>query len=197
MMGSLIVEKALVEAGVKVITNNTVVEVMGGDRVRGAALDDGEVIRLGKRDLTIYYAPGHAPHHIAIQDSLTGGIFCGDALGYISEDMADLPMPVGLPPFDPEAYLKTIDRLAGLSPRIVYYAHHGARSDADELIRLVREMTVGFCDVVRGSLEAGEDDERISERILEYVRTFEPDAELHVIVQASIAGYIAYYRNQM
>ena len=166
-------------------------------RERMYIADDGQVIRLGGRELTVYYAPGHAPHHIAIWDSLTEGVFCGDALGYISEDMPDMPMPVCLPPFDPYVYVETIDKLAGLSPRIAYYAHHGARSDAAELISLVREMAIAFRDIVQKSLQAGEDDKRITQRVLQYVRTFKSDAELPLMVEASVAGYIDYYRNQM
>lgn len=158
--------------------------------------EDGEVIRLGKRDLRIFFSPGHAAHHIAIQDSLTGGLFCGDALGYISDDMPGMPMPVGLPPFDVEAYLETIDRLAGLSPSILFYAHHRARSEVDDLIRRVREMHIAFGDIAQKALEAGEDEQKISERVLVYLRKYAPEAELPIIVEASVSGYVDYFRNK-
>ena len=164
------------------------------DRVHVA--EDGEVIRLGERDLRIFFSPGHAAHHIAIQDSLTGGLFCGDALGYISEDMPGMAMPVGLPPFDVAAYLETIDRLAGLSPSILFYVHHRARSEVDDLIRRVREMHIAFGDIAQKALEAGEDEQKISERVLEYLRKYAPEAELPVVVEASVSGYVEYFRNR-
>ena len=157
---------------------------------------DGEVMRLGRRELRIWFSPGHALHHVAIQDSLTGGLFCGDALGFVSEETPDIPFPVGLPPFDPEAYLETIDKLAGLAPRIIFYAHHRARSDVDGLLRRVKEMCAAFGDIVRKALAAGEDERRIGERILEYTRGFSTYAQLPIIVEASVLGYIDYYRNR-
>ncbi|OGO03932.1 MAG: hypothetical protein A2Y91_08460 [Chloroflexi bacterium RBG_13_54_8] len=157
---------------------------------------DGEVIHLGRRELKVFFAPGHAPHHIALWDSLTNGLFCGDSLGYISEDMPDMPMPVGLPPFDPQAYLETIDRLAGLSPGMVFYAHHGVERHADGLIVRVRETLVALCEIISQALKAGEDERRISGRVLEYLRTYVAKAELPIIVEASIAGYIDYFRNK-
>jgi glyoxylase-like metal-dependent hydrolase (beta-lactamase superfamily II) len=164
------------------------------DRIHVAG--DGEVIRLGKRELTIHFSPGHASHHIAIQDSLTGALFCGDALGYISDDTPDVPFPVGLPPFDPVTYLETIEKLARLSPKIICYAHHGARTGVDNLIRLVREICAAFGDIIEKALAAGEDDHGISLRILEYAKRYSPEAELPIIVEASVSGYIDYFRNR-
>lgn len=164
------------------------------DRIHVAG--DGEVIRLGKRELRIIFSPGHAVHHIAIQDSLTGGLFCGDALGYISDDMPDMPMPVGLPPFDVADYLETIDKLAGLSPTILFYAHHRARREVNHLIRRVREMHMAFGHITQKSLEAGEDEEKISKRVLEYLRKYWPQAELPTVVKASVSGYVDYFRNR-
>jgi len=159
--------------------------------------DDGETIRLGRRQLTIYYAPGHAPHHIAIHDSLTDGLFCGDALGYISDEIPGLPVPVGTPPFDLEAYVQTIDRLAALEPSVVFYGHHGARTDAGVLMKQVRDIVIAFGDMIQESLAAGDDDERIAERVLEYLRQYHHEARLPLIVQASIPGYVGFYRDQM
>ena len=156
---------------------------------------DGEVILLGKRDLRIIFSPGHAAHHIAIMDSLTGGLFCGDALGFISETMPDIPFPVGLPPFDPGAYLETVDKLAALSPKMIFYAHHGARSDVNELIGRVKEICTTMGEIIQKALRAGEDEPRISELVLQYVKGFSKGAELPVIIEAGISGYIQYYRN--
>ncbi len=42
---------------------------------------DGESLVLHGRALTFYDAPGHAKHHLAVVDSLTRGLFSGDAVG--------------------------------------------------------------------------------------------------------------------
>ena len=156
---------------------------------------DGEVIRLGKRELKIIFSPGHAVHHIALFDSLTEGLFCGDALGFLAESMPDVPFPVGLSPFDPRAYVATIDKLAALHPRVVFYAHHGPRAEVDQLIGKVKEICLAFDDIIHKGIQAGEDDQQISQHILDYSSGLAQQAELPVFARVGISGYIQYYRN--
>lgn len=156
---------------------------------------DGEVIRLGKRELRIIFSPGHAVHHIALYDSLTKGLFCGDALGFLAESMPDIPFPVGLSPFDPRAYVQTIDKLAALHPEVVYYAHHGPRTEVDHLVGKVKEICLAFDDIIHKGITAGEDDQQISQHILDYSSSLAQQAELPVFARVGISGYIQYYRN--
>lgn len=165
-------------------------------RDRMLVVEDGEVIRLGQRDLKMHFSPGHAPHHLAIQDTLTRGLFCGDALGFISDSTPEIPFPVGLPPFDPEAYLESIENLASLRPRIIFYAHHGARSDVDHLVRRVKEICTAFVSIIKEAVEAEEDVQKISDHILEYVKGFSQEAELPIIVEASVSGYVEYFKKK-
>jgi len=167
---------------------------------KGAAhLTDTSVLvrgaRLGRRELKIIFSPGHAVHHIALFDSLTKGLFCGDALGFLAESMPDVPFPVGLSPFDPRAYLQTIDKLAALHPEVVYYAHHGPRTEVDQLIGKVKDICLAFDDIIRRGIMAGEDDQQISQRILDYSSDLAQQAELPVFARVGISGYIQYYRN--
>jgi len=156
---------------------------------------DGEVKRLGKRELKVVFSPGHAVHHIALFDSLTEGLFCGDALGFLAESMSDVPFPVGLSPFDPRAYVETIEKLAALRPKIVFYAHHGPRTDVDQLISKVKEICLAFDDIIHKGIEAGEDDQVISQHILDYSSGLAQQADLPVFARVGISGYIQYYRN--
>lgn len=164
-------------------------------RERVHVASDGEVIRLGKRELKIIFSPGHAVHHIALYDSLTKGLFCGDALGFLAESMPDIPFPVGLSPFDPRAYVQTIDKLAALHPEVVYYAHHGPRTEVDQLIGKVKEICLAFDDIIHKGITAGEDDQQISQHILDYSSSLAQQAELPVFARVGISGYIQYYRN--
>ncbi len=157
---------------------------------------DGEIIRLGRRELRIIFSPGHAAHHVAVFDSLTRGLFCGDALGFLADAMSDVPFPVGLSPFDPRAYVQTIDKLAALRPEVVFYAHHGPRTEVDHLIGRVREICLAFDDIIQRGIEAGHDDRQILERILSYSSGLVQQAELPMLAQAGISGYLQYYRNQ-
>jgi glyoxylase-like metal-dependent hydrolase (beta-lactamase superfamily II) len=156
---------------------------------------DGEVIRLGRRGLRVIFSPGHAVHHIALFDSLTEGLFCGDALGFLAEGMPDIPFPIGLSPFDPRAYVQTIDRLAALRPKVIFYAHHGARTEVDQLIGKVKEICLAFDDIIHRGIESGEDDQQISQHILDYSSGLAQQADLPVFARVGISGYIQYYRN--
>jgi len=164
-------------------------------RERVHVASDGEVIRLGKRELKIIFSPGHAVHHIALFDSLTKGLFCGDALGFLAESMSDVPFPVGLSPFDPRAYVQTIDKLAALHPEVIYYAHHRPRTEVDQLIGRVKEICQAFDDIIHQGIKAGEDDQQISQRILDYSSGLAQQAELPVFARVGVSGYIQYYRN--
>ncbi len=193
------IDTSILVRGARLIFGQDFEQVLGPvipiPRERVHVARDGEVIRLGKRDLKLVYSPGHAVHHIAIFDSLTEGLFCGDALGFLAESTSDVPFPVGLSPFDPRAYVETIDKLAALHPKVVFYAHHGPRTDVDKLIGKVKEVCTAFDDIIYRGIKAGEDDPRISQRILDYSSGLAQQAELPVFARVGISGYIQYYRN--
>jgi glyoxylase-like metal-dependent hydrolase (beta-lactamase superfamily II) len=79
----------------------------------------------GGRQLTTYYSPGHAQHHVGLLDSLTGDLYVGDAAGiYIPE--ADVLRPGTPPPdFDLELALRSLDLFASLQPTRLLFSHFG------------------------------------------------------------------------
>lgn len=156
---------------------------------------DGEVIPLGKRNLRISFSPGHASHHISIQDSLTNGLFCGEALGFPLDTMSDILLPAGIPPFDPELYVESIHKLEKLSPDLLFYSHIGARGNADKRIEGVKKNSIAFGEIISKAVEAGEDDQRILERLSEYVKGYSSEAEISGF-QLTLSGYIDYFRNK-
>lgn len=159
--------------------------------------EDGEVIRLGKRELKIIFSPGHASHHISILDSLTGGLFCGEALGFGLDGAADIVLPAGIPPFDPKAYLETIEKLERLAPELLFYSHVGVSGNEDNhRIAQVKESSIAFATIVQEAVAAGEDDQRILERLHEYVEARSPGAQLSRPLQMEPSGYIDYFRNK-
>ncbi len=186
--------------GARFVFGDNLEETMGPvlpvPRERIHVPEDGEVIHLQSRDLRIVFAPGHAAHHIAIEDNLTGGLFCGDALGFITDAMPDTPFPVGLPPFDAEAYVESIDKLAGLSPKILFYAHHRARTEVKALTSRLREVCITLGEIIQGAIRDGMEDSRISERVVEYVMSFSSVSDLPLMVQVGISGYVQYYRSR-
>jgi glyoxylase-like metal-dependent hydrolase (beta-lactamase superfamily II) len=134
------------------------------------AVQDGEVIHLAKRDLTILFTPGHASHHISIQDSLTKGIFPGEALGFIATSMPDFPLPAAVPPFDLQLYIQSIDRLAALTPTTVFYSHCGPRRDPRLLIAAIKENSIVIGQIVEKALKEGKAHQEIWTLLSDYVR---------------------------
>ncbi len=59
--------------------------------------DDGATISFDGRELQVIYAPGHAPHHIAIFDRKTKGLFSGEALGLPLPGAESSALPVAAP----------------------------------------------------------------------------------------------------
>lgn len=82
-------------------------------------VDDGDVIDLGDRRLTVLHLPGHTPGSIGLLDETTGALFTGDAL-YDDGDLLD-----DLPDSDTGHYLATMRRLAATRCAVVYPGHGG------------------------------------------------------------------------
>jgi len=156
-------------------------------------VQDMEVMRLGRRDLTILFTPGHASHHISIRDSLTQGIFAGEALGFIATSMPDFPLPAAVPPFDLQLYIDSIDRLSALTPTTVFYSHCGPRSNPEYLIRAIRENSIVIGRIVEKALKEGKAEQDIWALISEHVRKTTPGGELPPEFLLGLSAYLSYY----
>lgn len=132
--------------------------------------EDADVISVDGRELQIYHAPGHAPHHIAIFDKKTEGLFSGESLGVPTRGAESSPLPAAAPPsFDIEDYFETIERLRQLRPRLLFYSHDGIGKNPEELISKVAENTKNIGDIIMKALKEGEDIEAINSRLKEYI----------------------------
>ena len=155
----------------------------------------GETLRLGRRELKVIYAPGHAPHHDCIYDSLSRGLFCGEALG-LPVGETDYVMPSAIPPgFDLEATLDTYNRLEQLSPSILFYSHDGVSRDVARRIQAVRTSTRRVGELVKTGMEAGEDLAVVCQRV---GRGLTEDG-LSVAVEQLfplVAGYVFYFQRR-
>ena len=162
------------------------------------AVEDGEIIKVGKRELQIIYSPGHAPHHIAIFDRSVKGIFCGEALGLPGGEDNRILLPAVAPPsFDQEIYLETMEKLRKLGARILFYAHGGVVGyDVDRLITQAEENTRILGDIILKALKEGGTNEDVTRRIKEYAsRRFDMDLT-DMDLALTIGGYEVYYRKK-
>jgi glyoxylase-like metal-dependent hydrolase (beta-lactamase superfamily II) len=123
--------------------------------LRHPELNDGDIVRAGTLKLTARYTPGHSADHLCFLIAEDAAIFTGDlVLGHGSS-------MVTYPEGDVGAYLRSLDRLAALQPRILFPGHWDPVTDAMGKIdeyrrhRLAREAQI-LAEVRRGGGTAAE-----------------------------------------
>ncbi len=103
------------------------VDPLSADRVH--VLEDGDSIDLGGRSLTAIETPGHAYHHHAFLDDLSGTVFVGDALGVRLGD-AGIVRPATPPPeFHLEKAVDSIARINLLGANALWLTHFSRHDD--------------------------------------------------------------------
>ena len=91
--------------------------VVHGIPSESEVLKDGDMIDLGGRGVQVLHTPGHSPGHMCFFDQDRGDLFTGD-LVYKDTLFAYYPST------DPEAYLRSLERVANLPVSRVFPAHH-------------------------------------------------------------------------
>jgi glyoxylase-like metal-dependent hydrolase (beta-lactamase superfamily II) len=148
---------------------------------------DGDRITIGERELRIVHTPGHAPHHLAIFDPKTKGLFAGEALGLPSAGPLS-PLPAAAPPsFDLEEYLASMEKLRRLSPEMILYSHDGIGKNPELLISKAIENTKIVADVILKALKEGSSDEAIRSKLLDSLSV--NDGMTHL-------GFIVYFKKK-
>lgn len=105
-------------------------------------LGDGDIVRVGNLNLTALYTPGHSADHLCFLIAEDRAVFTGDLI--LGQGSSMVTYPEG----DVAAYLKSLDRLAKLQPRILFPGHWDPITDAMGKIaeyrhhRLEREQQV-------------------------------------------------------
>jgi len=105
--------------------------------------------------------------------------------------------PMAAPPsFDIEVYLETMERLRGLSPRILFYSHDGVGSQPEELIPSAAENTRIFGDIILKALRNGETTEAVNHRIQEYISRHLGASWEWVQLEIIVEGFIFYFKKK-
>ena len=116
---------------------------------RTKAMEHGESVSLGDRELRFFDTPGHARHHFCIWDEATRGWFTGDTFGLsyreLDTDRGPFIFPTTTPiQFDPGALKASIEHLMERSPACMYLTHFGRVQEtprlAGELLGRVDEL---------------------------------------------------------
>jgi glyoxylase-like metal-dependent hydrolase (beta-lactamase superfamily II) len=149
---------------------------------------DGDIISVDGRELQIIYTPGHAPHHLSIFDQKTKGLFPGEALGVPMPGAKISPIPAAAPPsFDIENYLKSMEKLKGLCPHMLFYSHDGVGRNPEELISSVAGNTKTVGDIILKALKEGMTNEAIKSRLRE---------EVGMDDEMTLTGFVFYFKKR-
>ena len=146
------------------------------------ALEDVGVVDLGDgRQLTSYYSPGHAKHHVGLLDSLTGDLYVGDAAGVYLPETGDLRPATPPPDFDLDVALASIAKFASLDPSRLLFSHYGPVTAVPETLeRSAEEISVWVAET-RAARSAGMDLDHavaaVRERTLARYAAWAPDAD--------------------
>jgi glyoxylase-like metal-dependent hydrolase (beta-lactamase superfamily II) len=123
---------------------------VAADRLR--TIVDGQRVALGERRLRVIYSPGHASHHVALLDDVSGAVFTGEAVGS-HLPWADAYRPALPPPeVDVEQALASIERIRGFAPSALITTHFGIIQDAQEGCDRASGRIRSWSDAVRSAL---------------------------------------------
>ena len=118
-------------------------------------LGDGDIVRVGSLNLTALFTPGHSGDHLCFAIAEDRAVFTGDLI--LGQGSSMVTYPEG----DVAAYLRSLDRVASLHPRVLFPGHWDPVLDAMPKIdeyrshRLEREAQV-LGEVRRGPGSAPE-----------------------------------------
>jgi glyoxylase-like metal-dependent hydrolase (beta-lactamase superfamily II) len=157
-------------------------------------VDDGEVIHAVDRNLQFIYTPGHAPHHIAIFDHKTKGLFCGEAFG-----MPGHQLPPAAPmSFDLESYLSTIEKVqcSDMDIRMLIYSHGGVENEPKKCMARALQNARAIRDIVLHALKQGKKRAEIGRIVGDHIKRLYGLSDNDIDdkgFETIAAGYILYF----
>jgi glyoxylase-like metal-dependent hydrolase (beta-lactamase superfamily II) len=119
---------------------------------RTGAIDLG-----GGRRLDSHYAPGHARHHVALIDSVSGDLYVGDAAGIYIPDTGDLRPATPPPEFDLAVALESLRTFAALRPARLLFSHYGPVAEVTQTLDRAAEEIRVWVDETRRARGQGAD----------------------------------------
>lgn len=128
------------------------------EAARVHVLGHGEEIRVSPdRTLTAVDSPGHAKHHLALHDSVSGVLFAGDAVGVRLPDVGVLRPATPPPDFDLDQALASLRRFAARRPAGIALAHFGLVPDPAEILAEAEGTLRRWAEVAEEAWRDGRD----------------------------------------
>ncbi|MGA9289747.1 MAG: MBL fold metallo-hydrolase [Anaerobacillus sp.] len=119
-------------------------------------MQDGDTLSIGNdRTLTFFDTPGHANHHFSVHDSKTNGVFVGDTVGvYYPQLDFDLFLPSTSPnQFDPDAMMKSAEKISSLNPDAIYFGHYGKSENPSEVMKQLKFWLPTFVQTTKNLVQ--------------------------------------------
>lgn len=141
------------------------------------AAKDGMTFDIGNNvKLKVMETLGHASHHLAYYETLSHGVFTGDAAG-IYLNKLDVVVPTAPSPFRLDSALSSLKKLINLKPTVLYYSHFGKAYNPIEKLQAYERQLKLWAETAKNGIEKGENIEAISRRILERDTALQKAAE--------------------
>lgn len=157
-------------------------------------------LKLGNLTLRCIYAPGHAPHQIAIFLEERNLLFTADAVGIIQPNIGIMIPTMPPPSFDFNQALKTLDNLSKYEPIHLTIPHYGYRNDPNHVFNLTKIKMQEWIEIIRALLREGLNKEQIYEKMLEKVKREanipELPASAKQSVYVTVSGILVYLSSQ-
>lgn len=122
---------------------------------------EGSQIRLGRRVLEFWDAPGHARHHVFVVDHQTGSIFTGDTYGISYRELDTAAGPFALissspSQFDPPAHQASIRRVMTSGCPAVYLTHYSQLTEVQAVGEALLRQVDGYAAIAQRNGYRGE-----------------------------------------
>jgi len=165
---------------------------------RIVAASDGMTIDVGNNvKLRVVETLGHASHHLSYYETLSEGIFPGDAAG-IYLNQIDVTVPTTPSPFRLDIALASLDKLIGLKPKVLYYSHFGKAYNAVEKLHAYAQQLKLWANLAKQGIRNKESLEAISIRMIETDRAFHKAEEYirahpvlsETVLKESVKGFV-------
>jgi glyoxylase-like metal-dependent hydrolase (beta-lactamase superfamily II) len=118
------------------------------DRIRSVG-EVGSIDLGGGRELTTYYSPGHAQHHVGLLDSLSGDLYVGDAAGIFIPETGAIRPSTPPPDFDLDTALQSLGHFSDLAPDRLLFSHFGPVEIVGPALERAAEELRDWVDGVR------------------------------------------------
>lgn len=146
----------------------------------GQLLRDGQRVVAGDVALTAVATPGHSPDHVVFFEERHRALFTGDAV--LGHGTSVIDPPEG----DLTAYLRSLQRMRELSPRVIYPGHGPVVFDGPGKLEEYLEHRAAREEQVLAALASGP---RTREEIVPEIYGDHP-AELHQLAARSVLAHL-------